>query len=316
MCQVKIADADGQIFSEKTVENTAENSSEWTVMEEGRILKILNRKGDGYSFHTIRGNLCGIWKNGKNMLLDEMHLSVWRAPTDNERHLKTSWGLFEDNMSGWNMNRSFDKCYEMSWEKMENGITVKKQGSLAGVSRSPFLKYQTVYHIDKAGVLHVRVSAEVNEKTIWLPRLGFELTLPYEMEDVSYYGKGPYENYQDMCHHVRVGKYNSTVSAEYVPYVKPQEHGNHTCVKYLKLSDAEKENVLEVAAEHEIEFGVSHYTQEELTEKKHHFELEESNTNLRIDYKSSGIGSASCGPDLLEKYRLSEKKIQFGFLVR
>ena len=65
-----------------------------------------------------------------------------------------------------------------------------------------------------------------------------------------------------------------------------------------------------------MEFQTSHYTKEELTRKGHSYELEPSNTNVRIDYKVSGIGSASCGPDLDPKYRLSEKEFSYGFSVK
>ena len=65
-----------------------------------------------------------------------------------------------------------------------------------------------------------------------------------------------------------------------------------------------------------MECQVLHYTKEELTEKKHYFELEENETTIRIDYKNSGIGSASCGPELEEKDSLSEKEIEFAFTVR
>ncbi|MBS6193960.1 MAG: DUF4981 domain-containing protein [Clostridiales bacterium] len=309
MCQVKLSDGSAK-------KEEAQEKFTWTVTENGRILEIRNPYENGYDFHTIRGNLCGIWKNGKNVLIGDMHLSVWRAPTDNERHIRNVWGLFEDNRSGWNMNRQFDKCYEMSWEQTENGVTVRTKGSLAGVARSPFLWYQAVYQIDRAGALHVNVSAHVNEKAVWLPRFGFEMTLPYQMDHIEYYGRGPYENYRDLCHHVRVGRYTSTASREYVPYVKPQEYGNHTGVKYLEVKEEGVKEGLEFFTEKEMEFQISHYTKEEMTDKKHHFELEESNTNLRIDYKSSGIGSASCGPQLAEKYRLSEKKMEFSFTLK
>lgn len=309
MCQVKLSDGDRKADS-------AGEEFVWSVTENGRMLEIRNQQGDGYSFHTVRGTLCGIWKKGKNMLLGEMHLSVWRAPTDNDRHIKHTWGLFENNMCGWNMNRQFDKCYEMAWEETADGVIVRTKGALAGVARDPYLKYQAEYQVDGSGKLHVRVLADVNEKAVWLPRFGFEMVLPYEMEQITYYGMGPYENYQDMCHHVSTGMYTSTAAGEYVPYVRPQEHGNHTHVKYLEVKEACAADTLEFLADKEMEFQISHYTKEELTEKKHHFELEESNTNLRIDYKVSGIGSASCGPEMLEKYRLNEKKITFGFSVK
>ena len=74
---------------------------------------------------------------------------------------------------------------------------------------------------------------------------------------------------------------------------------------------------LSFVAEEEFEFGVSKYTAEVLTEATHIDELvSNGKTNLRIDYKVSGIGSNSCGPELLEQYRLNEKKIHFSFYLK
>ncbi|MDO5399941.1 MAG: glycoside hydrolase family 2 TIM barrel-domain containing protein [Eubacteriales bacterium] len=285
----------------------------WQVSEADNKIHIRNPAGDGYTFHKIRGTLCGIWKKGRNLLLDHMHLTLWRAPTDNDRHIKNKWGLFEDNCAGWNLNRLFDKCYAVAWEQNGDGVTVAVSGSLAGIAREPVVRYQARYRVDRGGVLHVAVDGDVNEKTVWLPRFGFEMTLPHSMEELEYYGMGPYENYRDMCHHVKMGRYASTVTGEYVPYVKPQEHGNHTAVRCLRISDRQTGRTLRVRADGALEFQASHYTARELTEKKHHFELEQGETYLRLDYRVSGIGSNSCGPELLEKYRLSEKKLRFGF---
>jgi len=300
---------------EKAAVEQEREASVWRLSEEHETVTVLNAAGIGYSFHKTRGHLCGIWQGGRNMLSADAHLDVWKAPTDNDRHVKRLWGLFEDNRSGWNMNKLFDKCYELTWEERDGGYVFKSRGSLAGVSRSPLLHYEVIYTIDKSGELKIVVHAEVNEKAPWLPRFGMEFTVPYGMESMEYFGMGPYENYQDMHHYARVGRFSTTADAEYVPYVMPQEHGNHTRVKEILLKDADG-NGLRFTTDGEVECQLSHYTKEELTEKKHSHELIKSDTTiLRIDYKVSGIGSASCGPELLRKYRLEEKRIDYSFSV-
>ena len=292
-----------------------EAEAQWCIQEKGQILEIRNQNGDGYDFHRFRGTLTGIWKEGKNLLVKDAHLDVWRAPTDNDRHMKNFWGLYEDNRCGWNMNRLFDKCYEMEYENTENGVEVTVKGGLAGVSRSPLLHYQICYLVKKDGTLSVSMDANVNHKAVWLPRLGFEFTLPTSMEQLEYYGMGPFENYRDLCHHTRVDRFTSTVDGEYVPYVMPQEHGNHTHVKEVAIGNELGEGLI-FWTEDEMEFQASHYTKEELTVKGHAHELAKSDTNVRIDYKVSGIGSNSCGPELLEQYRLKEKEIHFAFSLK
>ena len=122
---------------------------------------------------------------------------------------------------------------------------------------------------------------------------------------------GDMEHYRDMCHHARVGRFKSDAKQEFVNYVMPQEHGNHIKVKELKM-----EKGLEFSGDN-FEFNVSHFTANNLAQAMHQDEiLYENLTNIRIDYKNSGIGSHSCGPDLLEKYRLSEKDIDFTFCIK
>ena len=122
---------------------------------------------------------------------------------------------------------------------------------------------------------------------------------------------GPYESYCDMNHASMVDFYNSDAQREYVNYIMPQEHGNHIKTKLLQM-----EKGLSFEAEN-MEINVSAYTPLMLLKATHQDELKKSDsTVIRIDYKNSGIGSASCGPDLMEKYKLAEKDIQFEFYIR
>lgn len=107
-----------------------------------------------------------------------------------------------------------------------------------------------------------------------------------------------------------MGRFESSADHEYVNYIMPQENGNHTKTKWLDLQDS-------LHFEGDFEFNVSHYSADMLTEAAHINELKKSNgTYVRIDYKVSGIGSNSCGPELMEAYRLSEKEIRYAFYCR
>ena len=105
--------------------------------------------------------------------------------------------------------------------------------------------------------------------------------------------------------------FESTPEAEYFPYIMPQEHGNHTGCKWVKL-----ENGLCFDTRQTFEINVSQFSTESLTIARHTSELKPDGcTHVRIDYKDSGLGSNSCGPELLEKYRLNEKSIEFSFTI-
>ncbi|RRD95670.1 glycoside hydrolase family 2 [Clostridiales bacterium COT073_COT-073] len=252
-----------------------------------------------------------------NLLTSPLCLSAFRAPTDNDRKIKHSWGLFADNRSAWNLNRQFHKCYQIEAESAENRIQVMVEGSLAGVARVPFARYRAVYTITGDGYLQVKIQAGIEERCIWLPRFGVEFSLLNEINHFEYFGKGPWENYQDSSHLSPLGRYQSTAAAEYVAYVKPQEHGNHEETRYLKLYNAGNDMGVSVETDQQFAFRVSEYTSAELTDKRHDFELVKSgSTEIRIDYKVSGLGSGSCGPELLEKYRLLEKELEFEFYLK
>lgn len=269
---------------------------------------VLSGKEFTYRFNTHYGTFDSLIRDGKELLDGQIKMTVWRAPTDNDRQIKKRWGLYEDNMASYNFNLLSNKIYD--WKIEENVITV--QGSLSGMARAPFLHYENRYIISDSGEILFDVSARVRENIVYLPRFGFEIPFKDDWNKFSYFGKGPYENYADMCHHVGMGLYHSTVEKEYVPYIMPQEHGNHEGVTHLWM-----ENGMEIAAHSPVACQLSSYSAEELTKKGHAFELERSGKNiLRVDYKVSGIGSGSCGPQLMEKYQLSEKQINYRFLLR
>ncbi len=272
-------------------------------------------KGETFSYIYNRhyGHFESIVRDDKEKLSGLAHLSVWRAPTDNDRRIKHKWGLFEDNMQGKNFNVLYSKVYDCRAQQVnqsEAQITV--DGSLAGVSRIPFLRYQTVYTVIGTGEIKVQFHADFVDRDVYLPRLGFEFQLPSAVQQFDYFGMGPMENYADMCHHAKMGYYHSTVDEEYVPYPMPQEYGNHTNTKRLEL-----ENGLVFEAEGAFEFQVSPYRSEILTAAKHPNELVPcGKTIVRIDYKNSGIGSNSCGPALLPQYQVNDETIDFTFYIR
>lgn len=191
----------------------------------------------------------------------------------------------------------------------ENGAIVT-DGSLAGVSRAPFFRYRLSARVTSDGKIEIALNGRVRDNVVWLPRLGFEAVLPAGAADFSYYGRGPAENYCDMCHGSRIGLYTSNAAQEYVPYIVPQEHGNHTDVRLLDIGR------LRFTSDSGFCCCVSQYDSMALTKAMHTDELKPDGlVHMRIDYAVSGLGSNACGPSLEEWYRLDEKSIRFGFQI-
>ncbi|NLC43943.1 MAG: glycoside hydrolase family 2 [Clostridiales bacterium] len=262
-----------------------------------------------YIFNKHYGNFESIIKNGKEQLAEIVRLSVWRAPTDNDRRVKYLWGYFDNNQSGENFNKMFSKVYSCNVE----GNSIKVTGSLSGISRMPFLRYEATFEFYKDGEVKVKLQAKLkDELQTYLPRLGFEFVSPEKNDSFEYFGMGEYENYCDMNQHAKIGMYQSDADSQYVNYVMPQEHGNHTKTKMLKMDRG-----LSFYTDGEFEFNVSSFSSDALTKAMHTDELRSNDkTNIRIDYKVSGIGSNSCGPELIEKYKLKEKSISFEFYIK
>ncbi|MBE7021230.1 MAG: glycoside hydrolase family 2 [Ruminococcaceae bacterium] len=260
--------------------------------------------GKNFSFIISKnyGEITSIKKNGRELICDSVKLTVMRAPIDNERVIKNKWYRYTRDWHAEGFDKLFNKCY--SCEAKDNVITVK--GSLACVSRMPFFNYELKYSFFEDGSLKINLSGDMRKDCIWLPRLGFEFKTHYINDEFKYFGMGPYENYCDMKYHTKMGWYESSADKEYVNYIVPQEHGNHINTKILAMKKG-----LIFMSDKGFEFNVSHYDTKALTEAMHIDELVKDNvTTIRIDYKNSGVGSASCGPQLLEKYRLKEKKIE------
>lgn len=267
--------------------------------EEGEHI-FINGTGFRYVFNRHYGNFEQLRRGDKVLLDERIRMTVWRPPTDNDAYAKDQW-------ESENYHKVCEKVY--SCERVENRLIVK--GSLSGISRTPFLKYETTFTIGSGGEIEVEMQGEVRENAAFLPRLGYEFRFPKGDRPFRYFGRGKRENYADMYSHTRIGMFESRPSMEYVPYVRPQEHGNHMDTKLLEVGG------LAITARTPFHFSVSRYSPEAITRARHTDELAEGDfTYVRVDYGVSGIGSHSCGPELLEKYRLKEKEIQFRFVIR
>ena len=281
------------------------DTTEEVILTEDSQNIYASGEGFSYVFSKHYGAFTSLVVDGVEQLAGSMKLSAFRAPTDNDRNVKVKWAKID--WQGENLDRAFSKVYECH---IENGAIVLT-GALAGVSRSPFLKYGLTVKIAKNGQINFDLHGNVREDAFWLPRLGYEFELPEASNEFTYYGQGPAESYCDMCHAARMGMYTSDTELEYVNYVRPQEHGNHNQVKMLRIGK------LEFSSCEGFEVNVSKYSTDVLYKAEHTDELlPDGKTHLRIDYKVSGIGSNSCGPELEEKYQLKEKEIHFRFAVK
>lgn len=269
------------------------------------------------AFHKLYGYMDSLKKDGKELLTARAKHSVWRAPTDNDRRMKLQWGSYDGNYrDNEGMNLGYTACRGIRiTHKTAEQVVIEADTAVVTNAKAPLVTVHTVYTITPDGKIVHDIRAKVRNEAPYLPRFGMEYFFAPGMEQFSYFGMGPEENYQDMNAHARMGWFASSVTEQYVPYIMPQEHGNHTNVKTAKLSDGTQAAV-QVTGD-KLEMCASHFTAQDLDTAQHDWELSpRAETVLRIDYRVSGIGSNSCGPELLEKYRLSEKELAYTFVMQ
>lgn len=285
-----------RLKSEKFEETELFEDDKYVYAENGNFKYVFSKKFGCFESIII---------NGEEQLAGKTQVSAFRAPISNERNIFQFW-TNANIWQGENLNSGFNKVYDCRIE--DNTIIVS--AALAGVSRCPLFKYTLRIKIYGNGKIDFNINGDIRKDAFWLQRLGFEFLLPEKFRDFEYFGKGPLDNYSDLQNCALTGKYSSNADDEYVNYAVPQEHGNHLNTKCLKIGN------MEFSSDKGFEFCVSKYSASTLFEAKHISDLKtDGKIHLRIDYKSSGVGSAACGPELRDEFKLKEKKIDFSFSV-
>ncbi len=288
------------------------------VQQTKRYLMVTNRDVR-YTFDKATGMICSVKKEKAELLKRPMDLVIWRALIDNDVTLKDAW-ISE------HVHKAYFKLRNIQISEEYDKYIIIAEGAVIANSRLPIFETVIHYQFDCDG-LHISVKADRNEELKEtpldsklkkeleeIPRFGMRFPLTRSFEEFSYFGMGDRECYSDYQAHAKMGLWNSSVTREYEPYIRPQECGNHMNTKWLKLC-GKNQDILFVA-DTQFEFSALHFTIEELDEKQHTFELEDSDsTEVLICYKNRGVGSGACGQRLLKKYCVTDNHIEFGFSV-
>ena len=142
-----------------------------------------------------------------------------------------------------------------------------------------------------------------------IPRLGILIQLPSEYQHLTWYGRGPWDNYPDRKESCTVGLWTSTVSQQYVHYPRPQDSGNHEDCTMVELKTETGKKLRIEAVDQPFSFSALPYPAQYIASKTHDYELEpQPYTYLSIDCAVMGLGNSSCGPGVLKKYTIDKKK--------
>ena len=260
--------------------------------------------GITYGFMKKGASLASIVKNGKEYLAKPLTYDILRAFTDNDRKVKLVW-------SDAGFTHTQLKTYGYSVEKREGEVRVSYDFAIAPVSKQPVLRGKTVYTVTADGTLEVSVSAAKDGAYPYLPRFGVTLYVNGSGDDiVSYYGYGPYEAYCDKNQASYPGWFTSPVRDMFEHHVRPQETGSH-----IGTYETEVAGLL-IQSEKPYSFNASMYSVKGIMAAAHDAELREDGCiNFHIDCKMGGVGSASCGPELADEYKVLDREFLHEFSV-
>lgn len=262
-----------------------------------------------YEFDPVQGLLERCIVGGQELICQGMDFHFYRAPLDNDVNEKQKW---EQALvrSVVNVVRTVEV------EDLEDRVQITVEKAYHPFVLDWHIDLKVIYTITPNGQLTVEVWGDPKGKLpASLPRIGMRMQLSPSCEKVKWYGRGPGECYCDCKNGFPVGVYKSTVSDMYFPYVRPQEHGNRTDVRWVWLGG---EHVgLRFKGDPLFNFTALHYSTEELDRATHTDKLhKDENVWLTLDYRHHGIGSASWGAETTESHVLLPEPFHFTWEIQ
>lgn len=273
-----------------------------SVTEDEHLISIAGNTFS-YTFNKTTGSFDSILLKGKELLKAPVTFNVWRAPTNNDS--------IRDHWRRQGYDKTYHFIYNVNVNTSDTEVQIAVKMALVSNSHPPIADILANWSITADGRISLNSNVAIPDRLPYLPRFGLRLLLDSALSEVEYFGMGPGENYADKQNSSYVGNFQGKVPELYYDYIFPQETGNHTGTIRGKVTDGTQGIGFEMLV-HPLNFSALPYSQEELDQASHNFELPQSDkTVLCIDYKQSGIGSASCGPELIEQYRFQEKDFTF-----
>ena len=266
------------------------------------------------TFSKIQGTLSGYSYDGKILLSKGLKLNAFRLPTDNDGRRCESW----DNMG---LRQLTAKGNTASVRKADDGntATVTMNTTYTGKSGTTF-DVDMDFIVCADGTIMTNSFIRPSQPGAVLPKLGFRLEMPSGMEHLSWFGRGPWDSYRDRKEACLPAIYHSTVTAQREDYIKPQEHGTKQEVRWMSLTNGEGAGLLFVAPDKMAASAVHFRPEDNYTDRdnrsKHTYQFKTCQTAVvSLDAVTRGLGNASCGPDVMEKYELKAANTAFRFFI-
>ena len=246
----------------------------------------------------------------KNGLYDLQHVVKNWTITQKDGTYKLDFTVESQGKEGCDVNygnrdRDPESCY--NFEKNKRTLT---DADLKFTSRQ-------IYTIYKDGSIEMQSAIGANRSKVILPRIGYSMVLPSELNQYDYYGRGPVNNYNDRKTSQFIGWYHSPVAEQGIMLPKPQAQGNREEVRWCAVTNSQQQGVVFIS-DSTMSASALPWSQQELTLAAHPYQLPKSSgTHLHLDAKVTGLGGASCGQGgPLTPDQVRSTPTTFGFIIR
>ncbi|MBO4304970.1 MAG: DUF4981 domain-containing protein [Lentisphaeria bacterium] len=244
-------------------------------------------------------------------------LGLYHGETDNEKlpgRIGTLWRKYQ-------LDKAYTSVREVSCDRKNSSVKIRARLEVPVHPWGVLCDYEYAFRNDGSFDLTVTGKFEncelLEAENFFLPRIGLDLVLPGEMDQICWFGLGPGEAYCDSKEAQSVGLYKAPLEALETPYVFPQENGNRHEVRRAAFYDLHKTGILVAGKGNPFDFSAHKYSIKALNKAQHPHELEYSDgIHLHLDHKTCGLGSNSCGPTLPEKYRIKLQPFAFTLSFR
>lgn len=290
---------------------------------------IITVKGDQfeYTFSKENGRLSQMKYQGQDLLKNGPKFNVWRAPIANDIDPWSNWqhktqekidGMGRSRDNHWRTMGIDELQYQVDgieyYQPDEANVIIKVTETAYTATREGGFSNSYTYHINSKGVLDITLHTMAQgQLSQWLPRVGLQFQMPQEFQNVSWFGRGPQENYPDRKTGYKFGNYSSTIDEMYVPYLIPQDYGNRSDVSMVKMTNSNGVGLM-IEGDN-FNFSAHNYSTDHLDRALYPFQLEKADkVYLNIDYKVNGLGDTSLST--LREYRALPGNYEFSYTIK
>ena len=314
-----------------------ENNEKITATDDENFIRI-NGNDFSYSINKKTGSFVSLKYKNIEYLEGGPEFMVWRAPIANDID---PWGSNSFGHSNFTpgMGRSIDnqlrtlgmrdlisevddyELLQVSDDEVTLKMDVFASSSLDPSRRKDQWFSYSAFEQKQTWTFSADGSIQLEQEVIphgpmpdMLQRVGLQFRLPKSFNQVQYYGRGPFENYPDRKTGAKIGLYHSTADSMYVPYIIPQEYGNRSDVRWLKVHNNDDHGLL-IKGNELLNFSLHKFTTDNLSRAMYAYQLEEApNTILNVDYEVSGVGGTAIRQ--LQKYRVQPDVKRYSLTIK